>query len=402
MSKDYDMDGETESTQPAGCPGRSSDLVATAVLWGLWVLSVVPLVVLFIEFHGRSEAVCSLGAGHYAKLYGHFFVYPIVFGLPATVLLTRPWLHTVGLIRHLPTPKRRRVVAFLAVSILGIVSFASWADFTKATPALWSFKATVQPEAAKEENAVKVIVSACSTLVAKSQMAEDTDSQTRAQTQQNGEEKRPLDVLKPLLGKEALSLTERAYYIGFIGNTTWVALLFGVVVVRTGLGDRTLLGQLVVAVALATAWVPLRAAFLVEKTALYTDELLPMNYLIFLAFVVLYLHILRLYAPRLGDRGRQITLWTGNLIVIGLSLLSTLAGSVAGSDLDWSGSGGALLVDYFGSKSSVLKYIGMLMLLLVMVAPAAVRRLWDGSGDETTTGPDVGGHDAGTRQSGAE
>ena len=137
------MNGTVELST-IGAERQPGDLIAVAFLWLLWALSVLPLVVLFLEFGGNSP-VC-VEARYYAKLYGHIFVYPATFGLLATAFLTRPWLHTVRSVRALPPPKRGRVVAFLACAIVGIVTFASWADFTGETPALWSFEAATKHE----------------------------------------------------------------------------------------------------------------------------------------------------------------------------------------------------------------------------------------------------------------
>lgn len=207
------------------------------------------------------------------------------------------------------------------------------------------------------------------------------------QAARDAHKEKPLDILTPSLLADARSGTEWAYYIGFIGNTTWMALLFGIVVVRTGLDDRARLGQTVVAVGLASAWVPFRAAFLVEKTELYTDELLPLNYIILLAFVVLYLHILRWYTSGSDGKRRKIVLWAGNLVVAMLALLSALVGPLA-TKTAWFGGGADLLVEYFGWKSSLLVYITMLLLFLVMVAPAAVRWLRETSGHGPAVRPD--------------
>lgn len=352
-----------------GGPERQPwDLVAVAFLWLLWALSVLPLVVLFLEFDDPST-VC-VGASYYAKLYGHIFVYPATFGLVATVFLTRPWLHTVQSVCALPPPRRGRVVAFLACSIVGIVSFASWADFTQATPALWSFEAAAEKEIANE-----TIQKACETLKA-------AEEQNGAKPQQHGAQEpeaqnaKPLDALGGLLPLgDARSYTEWAYYIYFIANTTWIALLFGVVVARTGANDPSQLGETVVAMGLATAWVAFRGAFLVEKVELYNDPLRPLNYFIFLAFVVLYLHVLRLYMGGLGIKGQNVVPMIGHAVVAVLGGLAALVSFLKG--VGWLGDGGAeLLVRHFGSESSLLVYITMLLLFLVMVAPAVVRRLW--------------------------
>ena len=357
-----DRTSGTIEPNAGGAERQARDFVAVAFLWLLWALSVVPLVVLFLEFDDSSK-VC-VGASYYAKLYGHIFVYPATFGLLATAFLTRPWLHTVRLVRGLAPPRRGRVVAFLACAIVGIVAFASWADFTKATPALWSFEA-----AAKNEITDETILKACKILKGMSEKHATDEEQNEAKPQP----KKTLDGLQR--GPEhARSYTEWAYYVYFIANTTWIALLFGVVVARTGADDPSQLGQTIVAMGLATAWVAFRGAFLVEKVELYNDPLLPLNYLIFLAFVVLYLHMLRLYMGRLGVKGRNIVPMAGHVIVAILTSSAALVSLLA--DAGWLRGGGAeLLVRYFGSESSLLVYITMLLLFLVMVAPAAVRRL---------------------------
>ena len=365
------MNQKTGST----CAG---DIVAAVALWALWALSVVPLLVLFIEF-GHSPQHC-VGASYYAKLYGHMFVYPLLFGLPATVFLTQPWLHTVRWIRNLCPPKRGRLTAFLTVCIVGIVSFASWTDFTQATPALWSFKAAVNEKAVKTDKGDVVIRSACKTLMARRQDTNEdatkvTVRRNEERVQENEKRGKPLDILKEdFLDGETRSATEWAYYIGFIGNTMWMALLFGIVVAlvaRANSDDRSQLGNIVPAMALATAWVPFRTAFLLEKAELYSDPLQLLNYLIFLAFVVLYLHVLRLYT-RSADKAQKVVLWTGNLIVVVLTLLSALAGLLGGLGFH---AGVDVLVPCFGSKSSLLVYITMLLLFLVMIAPDVVRRI---------------------------
>lgn len=353
------MNGMVE-LNTSGAERQPGDLIAIAFLWLLWTLSVLPLVVLFLEFGGNSP-VC-VEVSYYAKLYGHIFVYPATFGLLATAFLTRPWLHTVRSVRALPPPRRGRVVAFLACSIVGIVGFASWVDFTEAAPALWSFEA-----AAKHEIDEGTILDACETLsaISKGNATEFDEAQGEA---------KPLDALKCLPLDGARSYTEWAYYVFFIANTTWIALLFGVVVVRAAVDDPSELGETIVAMGLATAWVAFRGAYLVEKVELYSGQLLSFDHLILMAFVVLYLHILRLYIGKLDDKKRIIASF-GQVIAWGLTCSAALVGPLVG--MGWVGdSGTKLLVLLFGSQSSLLVYITMLLLFLVMVAPAAVRRLW--------------------------
>ena len=359
-----DRTSGTIEPNAGGAERQAGDFVAAAFLWLLWALSVLPLVVLFLEFDDGSP-VC-VGASYYAKLYGHIFVYPATFGLLATAFLTRPWLHTVRSLRAWPPPKRGRVVAFLACAIVGIVTFASWGDFTGETEALWSFEA-----AAKHEIEDATILKACKILKERSEERTTDEEQNEA----NPQPRQTLDALQSDRDiDDTRSYTEWAYYVFFIANTTWIALLFGVVVVRAAVDDPSQLGETIVAMGLATAWVAFRGAYLVEKVELYNDPLLSLDYLILMGFVVLYLHILRLYAGKLDDK-KRIIVSIGQVIAWILTCSAALVGPLVG--LGWLGdSGTELLVRYFGSKSSLLVYITMLLLFLVMVAPAAVRRLW--------------------------
>ena len=214
-----------------------------------------------------------------------------------------------------------------------IVAFASWAEFAKATPAIWSFKAAATnfPTASRSEGNADVIHKGLAAL-AKRCGCETQECRLGKGAPANGKPtiKPPLSELQYFEGER--SYTEWAYYVGFIANTTWMALLFGVVVMRAGHSDRSQGGLTLAAMALATAWVPFRASFLWEKQQLYeADPLLSLNFLIFLAFIVLHMHMFRYH-----------------------------------------------LVGWFGSQSSLLVYITMLLLVLVMIAPDVIRRLLRG------------------------
>ena len=366
------MNNEARSTS-------AGDIAAAAFLWALWVLSVVPLVVLFIEFWDPQHCVKALD---YAKLYGHMFVYPLLFGFPATVFLTRPWLHTFRSIREQP-PARARLITFLS-AIVATVSFAIYADRTQATPALWSFKAAAHKNAAEDNAPVAAIRNACTFLQERFRgntqtAAKATEQQNRTRFKEDGKVKKPLDNLNGLLSKEPRSATEWAYHVGYIGNTMWTALLFSIVVVllaRTDSNENAPVGHVVAAVTLATIWVPFRAAFLVEKVELYsTDPLHLLNYLVFLAFVVLQLHVLRLYMNGLNGVGfekRSVALWTPMVYL--LSALASLPEHVDTFDIV-----ADTLVRYFGHDSSPWIYITILLLLLFTIAPDVVRRTWAGS-----------------------
>ena len=122
-------------------PGKTRKLVIATPLF-LWVLSALPLLVLSIEFKGGDLGSCGKEAYYYAKLYPHFFLYPVTFGLISTALLTYPWLWSV---EYLYSHRRARLRNFsiIAVSItLAVVFFASYMEFTGSTPSIWSFSPT--------------------------------------------------------------------------------------------------------------------------------------------------------------------------------------------------------------------------------------------------------------------
>ena len=114
-------------------------------------------------------------------------------------------------------------------------------------------------------------------------------------------------------------------------------------------------------------------AFLVEKAELYSEDALrAVNLLIFVAYALLHVHTLRLYANRLDKWQRQVVLWAGNFLVVFVNLLAVLIGMRVGTPAF---GGEELLVRYFGWESSPLVYVSMLLLLLVLVAPSVVTTL---------------------------
>ena len=261
---------------------QPGDIFVIAVLWLLWISSVTPLAVLFYEFGGHhANAPACVGASYYAKLYGHIFVYPATFGFLTTAFLTRPLLHTVRTI-NLLEEKRRYVLASLAAVIVGIVLFASWSEFTEGTPAPWSFKVFAEPEI-KDESLLRP----CNYL-------KEHERHSGVLERQDGEQKsKPLQVLVAEKDNLAKSDTEWAERVYFIGNTTVLVVLMVVVLVQMGFDDRSQIGLTVAALGSATAWVIFRLTFLMEKEKLYDqDPLLPLNYLVFIAAVVLYVQVL--------------------------------------------------------------------------------------------------------------
>ena len=133
-------------------PSGKTRFVAAALLWTPWLVSTLPLFALFIEFQCHQLGDCKAEWWYYARLYSHFFLYPVTFGLISTALLHRPWIRSVHHLCSLPEDTRTvKICGFVAMragvakigvvtlSALAIIIFASVVEFTRSTPALWSF-----------------------------------------------------------------------------------------------------------------------------------------------------------------------------------------------------------------------------------------------------------------------
>lgn len=119
---------------------QRAERVGKLLLWGLWTASALPLLVLFIEFGRREMGECGDEWWHYATLYSHFFLYPVSFGLIATCLLHRPWALAVRYVYGLEGKTRMRTSGLLIASALMVIGFACYVEFTRSTPAIWSFE----------------------------------------------------------------------------------------------------------------------------------------------------------------------------------------------------------------------------------------------------------------------
>src|SRR5262245_17341078 len=98
--------------------------ISAAILFGLCAISLMPLLVLFLEFRGEF---CNQPFWFYiAKFYGSYFLFPI-FGVLTAVFLIPPFA-VLWLILRLEAnkPILRRVLYFW----IGLVAAASLLEFT--------------------------------------------------------------------------------------------------------------------------------------------------------------------------------------------------------------------------------------------------------------------------------
>ena len=355
---------------------RAARAIAVGVLWSFWALSVVPFIVLLVEFNEPPRPCDQLDAWYYAKLYGHIFVYPLFFGFAATVFLSRPLADTVCLIREQKAPGRGWIIAFLACSIVGIVSFASQTEFTRTTAALFSFKAAAEDLPEQANDATQVVHEACQALTEKH--IRPAESGNGAEHQR---EEKPLDDVTGNLNTPR-SKTGWAFYVGFVGNTTWVALLFGVVVVRTGLGQPSQLALVFAAIVLASFWVPFRIAYLVEKAELYSNaDLQAVDYPIFIAFSSLYVCAAWLLCTKEFETQRlqQVVSWGGSIVVLIVNVLTVLVNKDILKMQD-------SLTQLFGLESSMRHYFIMLILFFVLAASMLIKGMVRGDSKEAGVG----------------
>ena len=143
---------------------------------------------------------------------------------------------------------------------------------------------------------------------------------------------------------------------------------------------------LLTALFFASFWMLMRITFLTEKLTIYPeDPLLSLNYMIFLALVALYVHIV-------------ITLWQGSeRYEKYLNILLSIAGvaiGVLGLFKDSLPSTGGIsisevLVRIFGTEGSHLTYIGVLLFLLIAYFPNILRLLGEDRKDGDSSRSDT-------------
>ena len=189
------------------------------------------------------------------------------------------------------------------------------------------------------------------------------------------------------------SMTQYAYYVGFIANTTLFAVLFVTIFIAVASegsgtlkdeesrspeaprppemqddpGDAIMLVPLAAALFFATFWMLMRLAFLAEKLTLYPEEpLLTLNYLVFLAIVALYAHLVARLWSRSRSYARQLNVIL-SVAGVGVGVLGLFGETLSARWMP------EVLVDLFGTGSSHLTYIGVLLFLFVVYFPYILR-----------------------------
>ena len=282
-------------------PSRGTKFVAAGSLWLFWCLSVIPVVILVREFGGQLGACGADEWWYHATSYPHFFIYPVTFGLAATVFLHRPWIQVVHYICTLRKPAKTRfwviVVSMLVVAVFitfveyqrapqgSVVKICPSAKFTEATRSLWD----LAPDAIRGEDGKRV-----RELVAKR-------CRDRSKDLEDGERcEFGVEMAKLWkAGDGRLTPTVKAYWVGFGSMTFLFIFLFAAIAIvrswpsedKSGPEGKRIAGMLLLALSFAAGWVVLRILYHLEKQSLYPD--VPewtFEILILGIFVVFFLH----------------------------------------------------------------------------------------------------------------
>ena len=374
-------------------PSARTTFIASWALWGFWLLSALPLLVLFLEFRCDDLGGCGAEWWYYARFYSHFFLYPVTFGFISTALLHRPLIRTVHHLLSLPEPTRTKVIGVVAGSvalIVGIISYGELGsehsssafkncpnatEFRGSTPAPWSIAPDVM-EAEDEDMIVRSLL----------------EKRCRSVSQSlNDLEKCEFQEKLSVLWKDrnrSASYTDLFYRVGFVAMTTLFALLFATIIIesmKNSAGERNsevkhMKTLLVLALLFATFWLLMRVAFMREKLSVYPgDPLLIANFLIVLFFV--FVHVWIVFAwpeARRSETYRDRILGIANAAINVIGLL--------GVRMDWAWIADGLVL-IFGTGGSPSTYLFVLAFLFAVHFQYILRYVYreDGKSD------DVGG-----------
>lgn len=119
----------------------------------------------------------------------------------------------------------------------------------------------------------------------------------------------------------------------------------------------------------ATFWMLMRITLLVEKSAVYPEgPLLPLNYLVFIAFMALYVHLVAKLWRDLGRDEKNFNIFLG-VSGVAIGVLGFFPGPLPA---EWVRD---TLIGFFGTGGSLLTYMGVLLFLLIVYFPHILRWL---------------------------
>ena len=411
----------------------TTGFLAGLALWGIWAVSASPLFALFFEFRYEHLGECGKEWWYYARFYSHFFLYPVTFGLISTAFLHRPWIRTVHHLHSLPARTRTMKVGLIVASMLLVVGFVVYVEFS----GVYLDDIFKNCRNSSEENGsspeFKVDVTAPWHIAPKAMKSSDEGMKVRkllgqrcekASDSRNSSEKcefiklpvhglsnmlSPLCKSPPSLLREeekcklhqelgalwkaddgSRSYTEKFYRAGFVTMTTLFAFLFTTVFITTTWYSKierdpkdpeimeleSSMSLLALSLLFATFWVLMRITFLSEQLTIYPEApRLIFDWLIFLVFVALYIHLVtRLWSKsKRYEKHLNLAHYEKHLN-LALSIASVVIGvmGILGNFLsvEWIP---RVLVDVFGTGSIPETYIAVLLFLFVVHFPHILR-----------------------------
>ena len=345
-------------------------IIARIYLGIFWAAGALPTFVLWREFGEYQLKNCGGVVSYFAKLYSHFFVYPITFGLASTICLIYPLGKCIDYLLNLPNPDRKRKITAIAFFFLLTVVGPSCLEFSKATPALWEFPPARTLGTNKEDTLFRTFLeNRCEKLQWKEETPEEHE-------QAQATRKEFTKYLKELRGTpNTRSSTDQAYRVGFVGRfTLFMTLLMTLFIAITAPKEvrQPMIPRLTYALIFASFWVLMRIAYMTEKYTIYDiedDQLFVFNGIIFLVFLVGYIHLFTISKD--SSQGGDNT----NRVFLGIfGALELFFGAVGITD--WMP---YTLVRLFGTKSDPVTYMIIFLFLFVVFFPTILRTLEDTS-----------------------
>lgn len=355
-------------------PSRRTRLVARSLLWIPWAVSALPLFVLIYEFRCGELGECGVEWSYYARFYSHFFLYPITFGLISAFFLRHPWARVVHHICSIKPELR----GFIVISVVAVVFFISYQEFSRATPAPWDIAPKFMENRDEGKKVLELFGKRCDSVSAPHALT-DLDDEDKSEFQEN------LNSLWDGHG-EHRSYTSHFYRAGFIGMTFLFAFLGATVAItaiwnlknKEDSENKRATSLVMFALIFASFWVVMRFTFIMEKMTIYLEDPLRVyNWMIFLLFFSFYVWLFITSWPRSGVYDKVL-----NLLPIIASIPISVMVAMDGSHFVERTS--LILVDVFGTGSSPETYITVILFLLVIFFPGFLRTL---GGDERSDDP---------------
>lgn len=310
------------------------------VLWTLYALSTLHTVSLFCEFGRRYIESCGNEAWYYARLYSHFFLYPVVFGWSAPIFLYRPLIHIIERVLSLDVRTRTIVIYLSLTLVVAPTVFVSLAQFMAATQPIWSFSTTVTDHSD-------------TLLYLRGELTR------RCQGEPVNKERFQSNI--SLLHQP--STTEYIYRFGLVAMTTLVCVLLTTTILVIALKPGKLeVEKVVTALLFVMFWVIMRVTFNIEKSSIYPEDGLwiALDYILFLLLAALYIQLVVMIGTSSSIAERCLHLMFP-FVSVSLTIFSVEKRS-------------EILVYIFGTGATYFTYLGVLMLLMAVYSPIIIRR----------------------------